>query len=174
MAERSDGKRSDTDDSARFYSALANLAEAEESPRTYRRRVMALVQRITGRIRTRGKAIAGETGYHASTHQILALAYRINDAHVIKVREIQRSLGFTAGGVTRRLDAMIADGLIVREPDPDDGRALLARLTPAGVDLAERLLTVADEASSRLEKALTLKEWRTLARLLARLDNEMS
>jgi DNA-binding MarR family transcriptional regulator len=166
------GKKTDRDNDAsvRFYATLLSLAGEDESRQTYRRKVIGLIQELTGRLRNRAKVNTEITGFHPSTHIIVVLAYRVNAKHVIKVRDIQRGLGFTAGGVTRRLDAMIRDGLILREPDPEDGRALLARLTPAGVELAERLLKVTDAISRQVEEALTLKEWQTLFDLLLRLS----
>jgi DNA-binding MarR family transcriptional regulator len=79
-------------------------------------------------------------------------------------------LGFTAGGITRRLDAMVREGLVERLPDPEDGRALLVRLTPAGVDLAKFLLKDADHRSHALEQTFTLEEWKMLSDLLRRFE----
>jgi DNA-binding MarR family transcriptional regulator len=163
----------DENASVRFYATLLSLAGADESRQTYRRKVIGLIQELTGRLRARAKTTTEITGFHPSSHIIAVLTYRVNSEHVIKVRDIQRGLGFTAGGVTRRLDSMVRDGLIVREPDPEDGRALLARLTPAGVELAELLLKDADDTGRRIEDSLTLKEWKTLLDLLLRLGAEI-
>jgi len=159
----------DEGSAGRFYSALLSLSGQDDTRRTFRRKVLGKLDEISAKIRAYRKKSTGLTGHHPSSHQIVVLTYRINDEHVIKVRDIQRGLGFTAGGVTRRLDAMVRDGLIIREPDPEDGRALLARLSPAGVALAELLLKDADERGDRLEQAFTLKEWQTLSELLDRL-----
>ena len=159
---------SDVDSTARFYTALADMASPQDPRQTGRRRVMALLQDILTLVRASNKETAFDTGLHASVVLILVLTFRMNPEHVIKVRELQRALGFTAGGVTRRLDAMIRDGLIVREPDPSDGRALLARLTPKGVAVAQQQLARSDERSKRLEQGFTVKEWETLCILLER------
>lgn len=169
------GSRSGPEDtSAGFYSTLLSLSASDNPRKTFRRKVLGQLQEIGADIRARAKASAGTTGHHPSTHVIAVLAYRVNAEHVIKVREIQRGLGFTAGGVTRRLDVMVAEGLIERLPDPEDGRALLARLTPGGVALAETLLKDADERSTRMEEAFSLKEWETLSKLLDRLQQELA
>lgn len=154
---------------AQFYKALADLSEAQNPKQTCRRTVMGLVQGISARLRTQSAMSGSGTGLPTSVHYIVVLLYRANAEHTVKVREIQRGLGFTAGGVTRRLDAMVRDGLLVRCPDPGDGRAWLATLTPAGAALAKRLLSQTDARSQRMEDAFTLDEWQQLATLLARL-----
>jgi len=154
----------------RFYAALVGLSGDKEDAQALRRKAMGKLQSISSRLRAIGNVSAGKTGYHASVHYIVVLLYRANADHRIKAREIQRGLGYTAGGVTRRLDSMVRDGLLVREPDPDDGRAWLARLTPDGVALARHLLTEADERSKRLEGAFSVEEWRAMFELLSRLD----
>jgi DNA-binding MarR family transcriptional regulator len=71
--------------------------------------------------------------------------------------------------VTRRLDAMESRGLVERLPDPDDGRAKLARLTEAGRALAARALERSDARNRRLHDAFSTGEWQTLTLLLRRL-----
>src|SRR6185312_2865512 len=44
--------------------------------------------------------------------------------------------------LVRLLDQLSASGLVVRRPDPDDQRARTLHLTPAGVELAERIVPV--------------------------------
>jgi len=160
----------DEDEASRFYSALLSLSAPDDSPQSYRRRVLAQLQAIAAHARARSKRSADLTGHHPSSHLIAVLAYRVNEAHVIKVRELQRGLGFTAGGITRRLDIMVREGLVERLPDPEDGRALLVRLTPEGVELAEFLLKDADHRSHSLEQAFTPDEWKMLSGLLHRFE----
>jgi DNA-binding MarR family transcriptional regulator len=164
-------KHEEVDSMDRFYAALVGLTQNADPRQTCRRQVMGMLQAISARIRARGKASAGTTGYHASVHYILVLLHRANPQHTIKAREIQRGLGYTAGGMTRRLDAMVRDGLVTRLPDPDDGRAWLAQLTPKGAELAHDLLARGDDRSKRLEQALSVREWQTLAKLLQRLGD---
>ncbi len=48
----------------------------------------------------------------------------------------------TSGGMTARLDRLQKAGLITRQPDPVDRRALLVELSPSGFAVIERLLAV--------------------------------
>ena len=43
--------------------------------------------------------------------------------------------------VTNTIDRLERDELVVRRPNPDDGRGILAEITPAGRDLVERATT---------------------------------
>jgi MarR family transcriptional regulator, transcriptional regulator for hemolysin len=52
--------------------------------------------------------------------------------------------------VVRLLDQLGASGLVVRRPDPDDQRARTLHLTPAGVELAERIKPVVERLRRHL------------------------
>ena len=50
--------------------------------------------------------------------------------------------------MTNRLDKLEAAGFIAREPDPDDRRALIVRLTPAGIGKIDEAVNAAPTTSS--------------------------
>jgi len=52
--------------------------------------------------------------------------------------------------LVRLLDQLGASGLVVRRPDPDDQRARTLHLTPAGVELAERIVPVVERLRGHL------------------------
>ncbi len=45
-------------------------------------------------------------------------------------------LGRTTGGMTLTLDRLVAAGLVLRSPDPMDGRRVVVELTPKGLEAA--------------------------------------
>ncbi|MEC3919404.1 MarR family winged helix-turn-helix transcriptional regulator [Nocardia sp. CDC160] len=51
----------------------------------------------------------------------------------LRITDLCQQTGLTSGGMTRLLDRLHTRGLVDRIPDPTDRRAILARLTPAGV-----------------------------------------
>lgn len=63
-------------------------------------------------------------------------------------------LQVAAGSVTNAVDRLEADGLVRREPHPDDGRVTLAAITAEG----RRLLDEATEAVNEVFEALELDE----------------
>jgi len=52
--------------------------------------------------------------------------------------------------LVRLLDQLSGSGLVVRRPDPDDQRARTLHLTPAGVELAERIMPVVERLRRHL------------------------
>lgn len=56
-----------------------------------------------------------------------------------RVGDLAHALGVTPPTVTASLDRLVDRGLVRREDDPIDRRLVIARLTPGGRDLLERL-----------------------------------
>lgn len=55
--------------------------------------------------------------------------------------DLAEAVAFSSGGFTRLADRMAKEGLIRRDPDPDDRRAALAVLTEKGGEALDRALT---------------------------------
>lgn len=94
----------------------------------------------------------------------------------LRMSDLAESTFLSRGGVTRLVTRIEADGLLRREPCPDDGRGAFAILTPAGSDalrqaepvyrqaLIDRFAThlTADQATSAanaLEAVLSGNDW---------------
>jgi DNA-binding MarR family transcriptional regulator len=82
----------------------------------------------------------------------LHLLCTIDEAPDRRLRRVDlaRRLGLTPSGVTWLLRPLIKRRLVANEPHPDDARASLAVLTPAG----HRLLTDARPSARRLAQAI--------------------
>lgn len=52
-----------------------------------------------------------------------------------------KTLVRSSGGMTKQLDKLASEGLIVRVPDESDRRSLLVELTPKGLELVDQALT---------------------------------
>lgn len=68
--------------------------------------------------------------------------------------------------VGQRVQELVRAGLVVLEPDPDDGRATLARRTPAGDDLATRATAMALDVERELAAEVGDDRWRTFREVL--------
>jgi len=73
--------------------------------------------------------------------------------------------------VTNTVDRLARDGLVVREPHPDDGRAALVALTPAGRELVEEA-TAALNTGVFEEPGMTEADTVDLVRILARMRKD--
>jgi DNA-binding MarR family transcriptional regulator len=89
---------------------------------------------------------------------------------VQRIGALAEAVAVTAPSMTRIVNALVAEGLVVRQQDPDDGRAQVVAMTPSGrslltsgkevklAALRRRLSELAPEELARLEGALPALE----------------
>jgi amino-acid N-acetyltransferase len=80
---------------------------------------------------TRSQRRTADCGDTASTVQCHILAELVRTDHITQ-QELADRLMLDKGWVSRGIDGLAADGLVVRMPHPVDRRRMLLRLTPAG------------------------------------------
>lgn len=82
----------------------------------------------------REELIAGyrRHGLGEGEFDILAALRRAGEPFATAPGELARHTMVTTGAVTKRVDRLVASGLVVRDADVDDGRGRVIRLTPAG------------------------------------------
>jgi DNA-binding MarR family transcriptional regulator len=89
-----------------------------------------------------------------TTTQLLALA-TVVDGGPIQLRVLAGRIGTTKATASRSTDVLEAAGLVVRLPDPADGRSILIRATPAGrrarQEALQRLAEMVDRLLGTLE-----------------------
>lgn len=73
--------------------------------------------------------------------------------------------------VTNTVDRLARDGFVIREPHPEDGRAALVTLTPAGRELVESA-TLAMNGGVFADPGMTEADTVELVRILARLRKD--
>ena len=67
-----------------------------------------------------------------------------------KPSDLSRSLLLSSGGTSNVTNQLVRRGLVVREPDPEDGRGTQIRLTDEGKTLAERAVQASAAAHHEL------------------------
>jgi DNA-binding MarR family transcriptional regulator len=67
-----------------------------------------------------------------------------------KPSDLVRILLLSSGGTSNVTNQLVRRGLVVREPDPDDGRGTQIRLTPEGISLAEQAVKASSAAHNEL------------------------
>jgi DNA-binding MarR family transcriptional regulator len=98
------------------------------------------------------------------------LLLRLADAGQQRATDLAAYFGIGRATMSRQLRALESLGLVAREPDPDDGRAWLVRLTPEG---RERFTRIREARRARYVRRLASwdrGEIAELARLLHRLN----
>jgi MarR family transcriptional regulator for hemolysin len=114
------------------------------------------------------EALAAPGGTLAGWLVLAAVAGGLADSQ----RAIAADLGIEGATLTHHLSRMERDGLVRRERDENDRRALRVELTDAGRDRFAALLSTVQAFDQRLRAGFTTAELATLRDLLGRLaDN---
>jgi DNA-binding MarR family transcriptional regulator len=100
---------------------------------------------------------------------VLTALRRAGAPYALRPVELSHQMLVTTGAVTKRVDRLAAQGYVDREATADDGRGTLVRLTPAGLDLVDRMIAEHLANLDSLLGALDASERETLADLLSRL-----
>jgi DNA-binding MarR family transcriptional regulator len=90
-------------------------------------RLLSCTVRVENRIRSRLRAAFGIT---LPRFDLMAQLERHPDG--LRMGELSKRMMVTGGNVTGIADQLEREELVVRVPDPQDGRAFMLRLTPCG------------------------------------------
>lgn len=91
----------------------------------------------------------------------------------LRVTDLAETLGIDAPAVTRKVQQLEREGLVVRQSDPADGRATRIRLTPAGRRTLERVVRARRAWLDRLLGDWDDKDLSSLATLFGRFAVEL-
>lgn len=84
--------------------------------------------------------------------------------HRLRMCDLAERLHLTPGGLTRRLDGLVARGFVAREPSTEDRRVVLAVLTDDGLTMLEQAAPVhVDGVRRHLLDFLSPEQMHTLA-----------
>ncbi|MFI8455760.1 MarR family winged helix-turn-helix transcriptional regulator [Kitasatospora sp. NPDC085464] len=108
-------------------------------------------------------------GLDSSEFDVLATLRRSGAPYELNARALLKAAMVTSGAITNRVDRLSAKGLVERNPSPDDRRAVLIRLTPAGKDLIDGALAGHVDNEERILAALDDDERAQLDGLLRKL-----
>ncbi|NYH98938.1 MarR family winged helix-turn-helix transcriptional regulator [Cupriavidus plantarum] len=92
----------------------------------------------------------------------------------LKMGELSRRMMVTGGNVTGITDQLQQEGLVSREPLPNDRRAYLIRLTPAGREAFSRMALAHEAWVERLFAGLAEADRDALFRLLGTLKTSLT
>ena len=92
----------------------------------------------------------------------------------LKMNELSRRMMVTGGNVTGITDQLVREGLVTRAAPPDDRRACVVRLTPAGRRQFLRMAESHEAWVVKLVAGLAAPERRQLFELLAKLKRSVN
>lgn len=131
--------------------------------------VLSRVTRLAKHLdRDRGAAFAAH-GLERWEFDVLAALRRAGVPYELSPGQLLAETLVTSGTMTNRIDRLAARGLVVRRPDPDDGRGVLVRLTDSGRALVDTAMASLLEREHALLADLDAASRDDLAALLRRL-----
>jgi DNA-binding MarR family transcriptional regulator len=132
--------------------------------------VVSRLARVRDFIDAQLAAVFGNFGLSAPSFAVLVTLARLGGESVgVSQRRLADELGLTPGTISVRIDRLVEDGLVSREPDPDARRNVLVALTPKGRELFERVVPAHLANEARLLSALSESEQKLLTDLLRKL-----
>lgn len=105
-----------------------------------------------------------------SLPKLAALHHLVSSGDSLPLGQLAERLSCVKSNVTQLVDRLESDGLVSREPDPNDRRSRLAVITSSGRRLYEQGVRIRQDAEQELFGVLTLDESRQLGELIAKLD----
>jgi DNA-binding MarR family transcriptional regulator len=131
--------------------------------------VLSRVTRLARHLdRDRAAAFAGH-GLEPWEFDVLAALRRAGPPYRLSAGQLVAETLVTSGTMTNRVDRLEVRALVVRLPDPDDGRGVLVRLTEDGRALVDTAMAALLEREHALLTALDTQQRDTLATLLRHL-----
>lgn len=131
--------------------------------------VLSRVGRLAHHLdRYRAAAFSGH-GIETWEFDVLAALRRSGAPYELSPGQLSAETLVTSGTMTNRVDRLAKRGLVVRRPDPDDGRGVIVALTDAGRTVVEDALAALLDRERSLLSDLEPGDRAVLAGLLRRL-----
>jgi MarR family 2-MHQ and catechol resistance regulon transcriptional repressor len=159
-ATRGDG----TDDSP--SQPDAPVVERSDEERARALKLWVVLARAYGSI---AREVEADIGRHDLTTTEFGILEALHHKGPLLLGEIQRKVLVTSGGITYLVDRLVAKGLVIREPSPDDRRARYAVLTSAGARLIGSIFPGHAAFLTERMQALTAEEQADATALLRKL-----
>lgn len=128
--------------------------------------VLSRVSRLARHVDRARRAAFAEHGLEVFEFDVLAALRRAGSPYELSPGQLLHQTLVGSGTMTNRLDRLERRGLVRRRPDPEDGRGIRVRLTPAGQALVDTAVTDLLAREKALLAALPDRDRERLARLL--------
>ncbi|MFW6183487.1 MAG: MarR family winged helix-turn-helix transcriptional regulator, partial [Chloroflexota bacterium] len=88
--------------------------------------------------------------------------------------QLVQQLDISKPGVSRALSTLEMKGLVIRQPDPDDGRARRVRLTDKAHDIGPQVEQVYNEVYALAMEGISQEELESFLRLFGRMSENFT
>jgi DNA-binding MarR family transcriptional regulator len=130
--------------------------------------VFGRLHRLADRTREELEVEFRRRGLGEGEFDVMAALRRAGPPYELAPGELARHTMVTTGAATKRIDRLVAAGLVTRRVSDDDARGRVIGLTPAGKRVIDEAFTAHMANEHRLLLPLTEKERRDLERLLTK------
>lgn len=134
--------------------------------------ITARLARLNQQLGNRLERVFAEHQLTGASFAVLATLVRCGSEPLTQTR-LMTELNLTAGTISVRIDRLVAQGLVVRRPDPSDGRGSLIGLSKKGRSAFEACAPEHLANARTLTSGLTAGERAQLAALLSKLLHSM-
>lgn len=135
--------------------------------------ILGRIEWIQARADAALRPLFADAGLGNGDFATLTALRRSGPSYALSPGELATAMLVTTGAVTKRIDRLLAQGLVTRGPAASDGRGRIVALTQRGRELVDRLMDEHLANERRLLGALTAPERRQLAELLHRLAGSL-
>lgn len=115
------------------------------------------------------QSVVGPFDLSAGDYGVLAALRRAGPPYALSPSHLYSRLQRSSGGITKILKRLEERGLVLRAPDPDDGRGSVVSLTDAGLEIQDQVFNAFLEATRDLLAPLSETELKDTDRVLQRL-----
>jgi DNA-binding MarR family transcriptional regulator len=112
-------------------------------------------------------------GEHGASLARIRLLSQIASEGSVRFVDLLEAFGQAPRTITEAIDALEADGLAERRPDPTDRRAKRISLTPAGEAMLQRVQPLQRQFCEELFQVLSDEESAQFSALLGRLNHKL-
>ncbi len=128
--------------------------------------VFSRISRLSRHLDLARRAAFAAQGIESWEFDVLAALRRAGAPYELSPGKLLRETLVTSGTMTNRVDRLVARGYVERNPDPDDRRGVLVRLTPEGKTAVDSAFDALLEAEQTFLADLPERDRATLADLL--------
>lgn len=124
------------------------------------------LKRVHDRLVAEHGRVFARHGLNGASFDVLATLRRAGPPYALNPSTLIEWTMVSSGTMTNRIDRLEAAGLIVRRPDPSDGRGSVVALTDEGLALVDKVVAEHVENQHRLVEGLTQADLAELDGLL--------
>lgn len=129
--------------------------------------ILGRIQRLSTHLSRNAEQRLQTLGLSWETFSLIVTLRRAGAPYALRPTDIYRKSLLTSGTITNRIDNVVRMGLATREPDTQDRRSVAIKLTPAGLEMADRAIEMHLAGMADLLSVLSVSEREQAAGLLS-------